>query len=211
MNKIKLILNSPLARIVNLAIIVIVSFTFSFCSGGKLKPESYINWVETSQLTQQYETEEFSLKLQYRPIDYIIVLEHGQASIDRNNYYVKRKELQGLEYFCLQLTNKHPATDNLDGSVPEQNNLSYYLMDGLQQDISFISGLGTLYPVLYHYEGMSSNNERTNILFAFETTMDKTANNTIQINSPLFSNEIIDFVFNKEILKDIPKLKISKR
>lgn len=183
----------------------------------KLSPHEYRDWVNhsSSPLIKQKEIAEFNYELKYLPVDYLITNEVHTNELNKEVHDSLVSEYDGMEYFELKLSvdqfNDEPAKYNIeDMSVYQQRIM--YLSFAMQDDIylEFHSG-NKAKCKLYHNERIYGVGPYSKFLFGFsKEDIDANSNDfTVVINDQLFNTGLIKFNWDRSILSNVPKIKLS--
>jgi hypothetical protein len=194
-------------------IILIVLITG--CKQGKISIKDYIKWKNdpSNNLISQKQVDDLSFKIDFLPLDYLILQNNHFQTIDTANYRISKKEMDGLLYFHLSVEsisgNKSPL--NHMGN-PEEN--IAYLSFQLPKDFEMIIGQQSFPCVLHHFEQNYNLIPKLDILLGFEYPdfysnhkIDKDI--TVKYNDQIFGAGLIEFNIRGEALSKIPKLKLK--
>ena len=97
-------MNKKAIIIPTLLLIVGAIVTWAWTSSGTgLSPAGYASYVQNlnNGLLQEQSINDLTLKLQYKPVDYVAVQELRKESISKSEVEPLRKELNGMHYFNL--------------------------------------------------------------------------------------------------------------
>ncbi len=126
------------------------------CKVESLSPEELAGYVNNREngLTQSRKIGPYILEAQYKPVDFISLLEK-ENDLTESYLNKRRKELKGLQYYKLRLASADPHQRVMDiGNYSEQDyyNKIYYFGLEMQQDIKLLESDDTLKCVLFHFE-----------------------------------------------------------
>lgn len=181
----------------------------------EISPLEYVKYIEDSDngLKITKEIGEVIYTLQYKPIDYLIALEQKINFIDKEVYRRRKNELQGMEYFTLELFPKENNIEVLNiGAIDknEYNERLQYASFDLQNDIYLINENDTLDCVLYHFEQKYGLGTSVNLLLGFEKNNKSSEDLTIVMEDKILNNGLIKFLLLKENIIELPKMKFNQ-
>lgn len=182
-----------------------------------LSPIEFRDWVNhsSSPLIKQKEIAEYNYELKYLPVDYLITNEVKTDVLEKDLHDSLANEYNGMEYFELKLSvdhfNDEPAKYNVgDMSVYQQRIM--YLSFAMQDDIYLEFPNGNKAKCkLYHNERIYGVGPYSKFLFGFskEDIDPNTDEFKVVINDQLFNTGLIKFNWNREVLTNVPKMKLS--
>lgn len=181
------------------------------CWPSELPPKKYVQWLKSNAdiLSVKKESGSLSFELDYKPIDLMVLRETGLSIKSVEDYYSKKSEYDGLEYFTLKIKGyneieqeENPAPDQNSGISPSTNYLSFYM----QNDLKMIQNTDTIPCALYHYE--SGFGVTTDLIFSlgFENKGNKSYEREIIYSGKLTGNEPIKLTISEKNINRIPKL-----
>lgn len=200
-------------RVANWLVIVAVSLLLASCSSS-LSPSEYVKWVadEDNGLVKTKSIEEISVKVQYKPLPYIIASEMRTNDIESQAYKTREKELEGMQYYnlVLDITDARNILNYKVSDMGGQQARIQYLSFGMQQDIYLEEDGKELPCKLFHFERNYNITKERTFLLAFEQNKNtETKDKTLVINSPVLNTGPIKVKFLAKDLAQLPTMKIK--
>jgi len=194
-------------------LIILMSMVLISCSSS-LSPSEYVKWVasEDNGLVKTKTIEEVSVKVQYKPLAYIIANEMRTNDIKSKVYKEREKELEGMQYYnvVLDITDARNILNYKVSDMGGQQARIQYLSFGMQQDIYLEEDGKELPCKLFHFERTYNISKERTFLLAFEQNKNTLAKNkTLVINSPMLGTGPIKVKFLAKDLKQLPMMKIK--
>ncbi len=157
--------------------IVLLALPIGACNRDTLSPLQFVQWVDSEKngLLVKKEIGDYEFSLQYRPEEYIVLMEEKNEQISREKINMRKKRLEGLEYYTLRIGSKRNTDVLKTGVGSEQgyyDRLGYFIAD-MENDISLIEGNDTLACSLYHFERNYGMTPRCTFLLGFEKSKEK--------------------------------------
>ena len=201
-------------RILVLSLLVIF-ILLGFGCDKALEVKEYVQFIKNPDngLKKQKKVGAIIADLQFKPVPFIIANELRKHNINATEFNFRKKELQGLQYYNLQLgvdpsLNKNITTYN-SNSLEDQQERLYYLSYQLKNDIRLIQGTDTLAPILYHFERTYDiSNHRTFVLAFEEKEYSSILDKTLIIHSPILGTGPFKLKIKASDLQNIPNLKL---
>ena len=154
---------------------------------------------------------DFTLQAQYEPIDCLIAKQKRSDNIKKVEYLDMKKELEGLQYFTVNLGTSLRGTNIANYETTDEAEIQkrlYYLSFKMQKDFKLVEGSDTLPCRLYHFEKMNDFANVKTISLAFDKrTEGNDKDKTLIVDSPLLNSEPIKLNFDIKNIKNIPPLK----
>lgn len=173
-------------------------------------PREYVQFVRNTEngLNQSLSKGNFTFKLQYKPLDYIALLEQKNNATHKT-ISIRKKDLAGLQYYNVRIQS-NLGEDVLKSGITEEKeyyNRLNYLSTFLKNDLFVIQGADTLKPVLYLFERNYGLAPFCTSVIAFKETdsLHKFEKKFI-IDEQAFIGEQLQFTITKKDLKNIPIL-----
>ncbi|MDQ3110524.1 MAG: hypothetical protein M3R17_11575 [Bacteroidota bacterium] len=188
------------------------------CAQSKLAPEKYAQWVkeESNGLQSTKEMSDYKFSLQYRPVDYIALLEIKNTNKPFSEFNKIKVELSGMHYFTFRIASADPQIRVLDiGNTSEQDinpKLNYFSFD-MQHNLQLIDGNDTLQCSLYNFE---RNYELAPYLDFSVAFARKSKNNSdpeslrFIYNGEALGVGIIQFEYDDKRLRSLPQLALPE-
>jgi hypothetical protein len=182
-----------------------------------LAPEDYVSYCnnESNALIQKREFGTLLYSIKYETVEYKALQElfGVNKTIDKKAFEQLRKEYEGLCYFTFKIespgSQKSPIK-SLARSEEDLAKLNMYCQTGLQQAF-YIESNGIKIPcVLFHIEDDHNLANYNIISLAFEKDkIGQTQDFTLVFDDPLFKTGLIKFNISKELIQQLPTLKLS--
>lgn len=180
------------------------------CGKPNLAPRDYVGWVgdKKNGLIVSRETQAYRFSLQYKPLDYVIMLREKNERISRDSVQQMQKELSGMQYFTFSIEplGVSPA------ATEDAGDWELYLSGMLQDDLKLVDGGDTLSCLLYQYEPAYGVNPAEKILLGFRTVKaagDKPNSKTLILHNRLDDSGDLSLVISAEAISQIPNLKLN--
>lgn len=195
-------------------IFFVVSFFLFGCSGmdKEIIPLEYVKYVEDEDnaLKISKEIGDVVYTLQYKPVDYLIALEQKKNIIDINEYTKRKMELNGMEYFTLELKPKINNMEVLNIGAEDKNEYNariQYASFDLQNDIYLIDGLDIVPCGIYHFEQKYGLGNSVKLLLGFEKSSKTHKNLTVVFEDKILNGGVLKFLLMRENIDLLPKMK----
>ncbi len=122
----------------------------------KVSVQDYATWIEdiNNGLKVEKTIEDFTYSLQYKPTEYVALLELKKDSVHLSELNKKISEYDGLQYFSFRISTESRTEllkKNLAGANEYYGRIQYFSFD-MQKDLKLIEGKDTLDCVLFHFE-----------------------------------------------------------
>jgi len=182
------------------------------CGTGSLEPKEYMGWIENIEngLKKTEKIGDYEFSLQYKPIEYVALVESRDVNIEEETLKSKVAELKDFQYYNLKIM-ALGAAELLSANIVEEDEyygrLNYFVTYA-QEDIQLIEANDTLPCSLYLFErnyGLANHN---NIVLGFKSN-NKDADKTVIFNDQVLGTGPVRFKINKEDLLEIPSLKTN--
>lgn len=193
---------------------IIFSLMIMSCSNSTLSPSEYVKYVadESNGLVKTKNIGEVNVKVQYKPIPYVIANELRTNDIDKDEFEKREKELSSMQYYNLTL-DITDARNILNYNVSNQSHQQeriHYLSFGMQQDIRLMENGKELPCVLYHFERTYDISKERTFLVAFnQEESTKNATKTFILDSSVLGIGTIKIQFNGKDIQQLPKMKVQ--
>jgi hypothetical protein len=133
----------------------------------------YVRWVEdeANGLLVKKEMDNCRLSLQYKPVEYVVLLEKRDPGLTRTAMEKRQKELEGMRYFTFSIRPKG-TSEVLSEGIGSQNEYYErldYFTSLAQNDFSIVQGVDTLPCLLYHFERNYGVSPENKIVLGFES------------------------------------------
>ncbi|MCW3123055.1 MAG: hypothetical protein JWQ38_2547 [Flavipsychrobacter sp.] len=186
---------------------------FSLSCRNKMHATDYVTYINNKEhgLKKISVIDGFEFDFQYKPYDYIILMEQ-KGSINSTDFIRRKSELAGTAWFTITIK----RTDNSVSpmrygitSIDDYNVRLNYFLNKASKDIKLVYDKISLQPVSYLFENNFNLTPQETIVIGFY--LPKGANSPqksmqLSFNDKIFKTGIINAEFSKEDLKRIPML-----
>ena len=188
---------------------VCVVIILASCNGVGVK--EYMQFVENpeSGLKKVCTNDSYVFELQYKPTEYIAILENRDKELADKVVSKRTNELDGMEYFNLKLGTNNGLNflkNNVSSDIEVQQRINYF-KSRAQSEIFMLNGNDTTHCDLYHFEQYYGSAPYEMIVIGFKKS-DKDTDKRIVFEAKELGLEPIEFVINQNDINNIPKLNI---
>ncbi len=182
------------------------------CSAGSLEPTAYRSWVENAAngLKKVQTIGDYEFSLQYKPVDYVALVESRNPNITKQQVQQKQEELKDFQYYNLRIKT-NVGTELLASNITQEDEyygrLNYFVTYA-QDDIQLYQGKDTIACGLYLFERNYGLAPYNNIVIGFKSN-DTQTEKTIVFNDRVLGTGPVKFKIRKEDLANIPQLKTN--
>ncbi len=185
----------------------------SSCAKKQLEPKELLEFIEddSNGFVQTKTIDEYTFKVMYQPIEYIVLKEIKDNILTKKIIEEKKKELDNLQYFLLEIEIPSEKGDLLKYNLTDNNEYYYrlkYFSFDMQNDIQLIENKDTLPCVLYHFERTYGLTSKCKITLAFENSPKTNTNKIFVLNENVLGVGIVKLQFDYKELLNIPELKL---
>ncbi len=156
-----------------LGLIIVLICTLAACQKRSLTPMEYVSWVnkEDNGCLVKKEIGQFEFALQYKPIEYVVLMEEKDEHLKKQVLEKRMTELKGMQYYTLKITSKEGKEFLKTGISSEEEYYGrlQYFVSAMQDDLALIEGKDTLPCLLYHFERNYGLAPYNNIVLGFKT------------------------------------------
>jgi hypothetical protein len=173
-----------------------------------MKPHDLSDYVNDMKngLTVEKKAKNLYLKSRYEPVDYIIAKEKRSNQIKKGDYNARKKELEGMQYFTVQLADILSGGNKNANDKAAQDKLYYYSYK-MQNNFKLVEGGDTLSCRLYHFEIMNDLDGLKTITLAFDKPQNNGNKDKILIlDAPILEPEPIKLIFEAKNINNTPVL-----
>lgn len=193
-------------------------FLFTVCAScrHKLATADYVSYVtkKESGLKKIIEIDGFEYSVQYKPHEYIMLME---SKGDFSSYNLKKRtaDLKGTAWFNISIKRADNHTTPLKygvSSLDEYNARLQYYLNEASKDIWLLYGSDTILPASYLFENNYNLAPMETMVVGFLLPPgDKYPKKQMQLsyNDIVFKNGIIKAFYTEEALKNIPGLTLN--
>lgn len=183
------------------------------CDNTKtLDVESYLKYIvnENNGLVKQSKTNNLTMILEYKPIDYLALLEIDKFSLSMNqNTFDSLKGNYNNQLFFVLKLQADGENDFLKANSNNQEDffkrIEYYNTSFIN-DVILIQGQDTISCVSANLERNFGISPQTNIGLIFENKTIRNEDFCIQIYDKVFGSSKTNFCFEKNSLTNIPNI-----
>ncbi len=196
----------------NIKLILVILFCALFsilgCSKEKLDPLNYRIWVKNEEngLNRAKKVGDYTIRVQYKPIDFVILSELGsKGKYDSKTIEAKKEDLKGMQYYDLYLGNV--GGDFIKSQSSSEKDLYdriYYYSFSFANDIKLIDGKDTLNCDLFHFEKDYDLGKEKRFLLGFENLSENENDKIIYIDSKAIGLAIIKIQIKNKDIKNTP-------
>ncbi|MES2394411.1 MAG: hypothetical protein V4549_00305 [Bacteroidota bacterium] len=172
-----------------------------------LLPGDYVSWVEDMQngLKVEKTIEDFTYTLQYKPLEYLALMELKKDSILTNELEKTIDNYSDLQYYTFRIS--APGEGELLkkklGSTNEYYHRIQYYSFEMQKDLKLIDGKDTLDCALFHFERVYGLAPYATFVLGFPPT-ESMNNKTLFYNEKVFGTGKIYLTVQLKNYKKLP-------
>jgi hypothetical protein len=170
----------------------------------RLKPVDYKNWIEdpSNGLRIEKTAGAYVFCMQYRPVEYMAVIEKKKNSISENELDTLIRGFEGMKYYSIRIS---VINDSLKNHSFTDEAVIEYLNFDAQNDFKSVAGTDTTDCLLYHFENTYGLTQYNSVVLGFPES--KSKDKTIVYNDSILGTGTIVFNISAESLNKIPQLK----
>jgi hypothetical protein len=194
--------------------IVLVALLFNACKPASLGIKEYMAYIDdpSNGLLKTEEIGDFKISVQYRPVEYISVIEVRDADDDLSpaEFSKAMKENENMQFFLLRIAGTLKKEDALLSGLSREE--EYYerlshLIGGIEKNVLLVDGVDTLPCMMHHYERNYKLSDFHNITLIFEKKKDKQAHDkTLIYDDVMLGIGKIKINITRESINSIPEL-----
>ncbi len=198
-------------RAIQFIIIFLLPGLFIGCNTKSLDKTEYVKWVQDKEngLHKIKTIEKITFDVQYKPYDFIL-LKELRGNSDSIQFNLRKRDLEGLEYFDLKLSleNQDLLKHGVTSPQEYQERLYYFSFD-FQNDIQLFQGDTSYSCKLFHFERSYNLTTDKSFVLGFDKPVKGYQEDMVlRIDSRMLGVGTINIKFNKEDLQRIPELKL---
>lgn len=194
-------------------IIVFVVVLICGCAKNELKPDEYINYVESEKnnIKNSKQIEDLNFSLQYCPTEYLLLKEFKTNNLSEKLVAERKKENENMVFFKLRIS----ANNNSDilnykiSSNDDYYERIQYLSYGFEEDIALLNGKDTLFPALFHFERTYGVVPFADFMLAFNAKIKEPEKFQVIIDDKIFNTGLLKFSYSNTDIQNIPRLKTN--
>jgi hypothetical protein len=191
-------------------------FVLFSCTPSELTRDEYIKFIEdeSNGLKVSEAIGEFVFIVQYKPADYMALLEQRTAEIDKVQFLKTKEELSNLEQFNITIESKSGKAEMLKTDIRNDQEyfrrIEYFTMEA-EKDFKLITGYDTVSCGLYHFERSYDITPYSKIVLGFEKKISESKEDRlISFNESILGIGNINFRIKNKDIKNIPQLVLQK-
>jgi hypothetical protein len=195
--------------------ILVFLIILSNCTNRSMVPADYVKWVKSEKngLYQEKQTDEYVFCLQYKPLDYVALLEQRpNETFDNKQFEADKNKMKGLEHYTFSIRTKEKGNPLKQGislekeAFERENYFSYQL----QNDLLLVEGKDTLACAFSHFERTYELSPYITFIVGFERKPNSKQNNRQFIyRDRILGTGTIKMIIKKAAIKRMPKLNLN--
>ncbi len=183
----------------------------SACGPGSLEPNAYVEWVENPDkgLSVQKEFGELVFRVQYKPLDYVVLQEQG-INASGEALEAARKEYEGLQYFNFRIQLKNGGNVLSYRTATEAEGMARipYFSFSLKNDLKLLEDGQELPCVLFLFSRNYNLAPTLDFALGFEASPSgNRVDKIFRYEDKIFGLGIVQLAVTAEALKALPTLK----
>jgi hypothetical protein len=196
-----------------ISLVLFIGIFFISSCRQSLKSAEYVNYINNieSGLKKTLQVDGFEFCMQYRPYDYIMLMENKGNTV---GYDAEKRmaDLKGSAWFSITLKRADYGTTPLRygiSSIEEYNSRLNYFLNKAKEDIWLVYDKDTLRPVSYLFENNFNLVAQETMIVGFYLPKGADAPKEkmqLSYNDQVFKNGIIKATYTERSLKNIPNL-----
>jgi hypothetical protein len=196
------------------ALASIITLGIGACTKDPLSPREFGRWISDPShgLIVEHGYKDVALKVQYRPIAAMAIVEHREG-LQQATLAEMQRERGGAFYFDLRIQ----ATSNIDPLAAGTNNESdyysrlFYFTSTVQDDIGLVVGSDTLPCALAHFERTYGTAPYNDLLLSFIDGTGRPLEHDLELiyHDRAYGLGDVSFIIRKDDILAIPELKLS--
>jgi hypothetical protein len=182
-------------------------------NNNSLPPTEYAKWIENEKngLKIKKTIGEYEFILQYKPVEYVVVMEEKNERLEKKTLDNRIEKLNGLQYFNLRLKSTDEKINVMNVNVKDDmdyNNKLNYFTFAMQQDVHLVEGNDTLNCSLFQFERNYELAPYVDFVMAFEKPKTKEGESDKQFvfDDKFLGIGAVKIVIDKNSVKNIPQL-----
>ena len=149
------------------------ALAFVGLGGCQRDAKHYVQWVRNPKngLVVKAEKGGVVFTLQYKPLDYLALMETNGAKMSEADFNGVKDRYRGMEYYNLNISTVDKKKDVLNegiGNPGDYFQRANYISFELQRDLGMVVGKDTFPCKLYHFERTYNATEYRTFVLAFE-------------------------------------------
>lgn len=193
---------------------VSISILILSCEKKELGSMEFIQWIENEDngLKVSKKIDDYDFTLQYKPLEYIFLLENKSLNPSKEAFSNRKSEMEGMQYYTLRINsekNRELMNVGIQKEEDYYRKLEYFT-SYMQGDISLIQDGDTLPCLLFHFErnyGLSPNND---FVLGFEQSEEeKKGDRTLIFNDQVLGTGTVKLSISNNDILQVPKLRFN--
>lgn len=178
-------------------------------SEEKLLPLEYKAWVENKEngLRVEKTISDFTYTLQYKPLEYVALLELKKQQVSKKELTKTMEEFKGLQYYTFQIeadSQDELLKKNLSHPNDYYARIQYFSFD-MQKDLKLIDGKDTLNCELFHFERIYGVGPFARFVIGFPLT-DAANDKTLYYDEKVFGSGKIYLTIQAKNSNQLPEV-----
>lgn len=200
-------------KVISVFTLLVLLSLLGSCKHG-LKQADYFNYVRALKngLIKKISVDNWEYSLQYKPYDYIILIE-SKGKFNKDNASKRKNELRGTAWFNISFRLKDgsvsPMRYDLNSIEDYNRRLNFFLNEAMHDIQAVYDGKDTLKQIGYLFENNYNLTPQETMIVGFELPKGEAyPEKDLQVayNDEVFKNGIIKAIYKSEDLKKIPNL-----
>jgi len=199
-------------KVINCIGIVFLFLSLASCKKN-MKAGEYVSYVSKNDngLRKNTVVDGFEFCMQYRPYDYIILME-SKGNFKSYDLEKRSSELKGTAWFSITIkrsdNNSTPLRYGITSIEEYNQRLNYYLNEA-KKDIWLVYDNETIHPASYLFENNYNLTPQETIMVGFFLPAGEDypkKNMQLSYNDQVFKSGIIKATYSEDALRNIPNL-----
>lgn len=183
------------------------------CTTEQLTAPEYVKWVENEKngLMISKQIGEMEFQLQYRPLEYVVMMDTKNMNLAADALESRKKEMSGLQHFVFRMRVAGFEDDILKYKLNQPGEYEErvkYLSFNVQNDFRLIDGADTLPCTICTYERAFGVTPYTTMVLGFPESSGGLSHKTLIYQDQLLGAGPVMMTIEKESIENIPQLKL---
>jgi len=193
---------------------ILILCLFSGCIKRKLEPGEYVRYIKNPKkgIFVEKTIGEYVFGLQYKPLDYVALLEQrGDSVLNNKDFKADKEKMKNSQHFTFTIRTREGKSVLKQDIVDEKElydriNYFSYVM---QEDFKLVEGKDTLKCTFYHFERTYDLSPYLTFIVEFEQSKKKNRANKLFIyEDRILKTGTVKIMIKSGSIKRIPVLKI---
>jgi hypothetical protein len=188
-----------------------VGSIFFSCDTASVSPRGYVDWIrnEGNGLNVKKRIGQFEFTLQYKPVDYVILDQFKNDSINKTLVDSLSKNYDDMQYYTLRIK-ADDANELMRSGISDESEydsrLEYFLSEA-QDDMMLVENGDTLPCELYHFERNYNLAPMNDIVLGFaKTKFSDTSDKTFIYEDQVLDTGPVELTIQASDIKRIPSI-----